>query len=73
MIEVKYMVMVYRITSEETEMFNRPKMTMLAKLETIFYDRYLQAVKTGDSEEKLKNLTYFNHVFKLRNRLEYGV
>jgi hypothetical protein len=67
------MVMVYRITSDETQMFNRPKMTVLAKLETIFYDRYLQAVKTGDSVEKLKNLTYFNHVFKLRNRLEYGV
>ncbi len=67
------MVMVYRITSDETQMFRRSKQHMLAKLEEIFYARYLQAIKTGDNEAKLKNLTYYNYVFKLRNRLEYGV
>jgi hypothetical protein len=73
MIEVKYMVMIYRITSDERQMFRRPEMHILAKLETIFYARYLQAVKTGDGEAKRKNLMYFNHVFELRNRLEFGI
>jgi hypothetical protein len=58
------------VTSDESHMFNPPKKTMLAKLETIFYDRYLLAEVP---EEKLKYLRYFNHVVKLRNRLEFGL
>ena len=64
------MVMVYRITSDETKMFTRPKMSNLAKLEAIFYDRYLLAEAP---EEKLKYLRYFNHIVHMRNRLEFGL
>lgn len=64
------MVIVYRITSDEKQMFNPPKRTRLAKLEEIFYDKYLLAEVP---EEKLKFLRYFNHVVKLRNRIEFNI
>ena len=64
------MVTIYRITSDETKMFNRPKISNLAKLEAIFYDRYLLAEAP---EEKLKYLRYFNHIVHMRNRLEFGL
>jgi len=62
-------MMYYTIVSDERQMFNRPR-SMLAKLEDIFYDKYLLAAAP---EEKLKYLRYFNHVAALRNRLEFGI
>jgi hypothetical protein len=69
MIEVKHMVIVYRIKSEGYPPVQK-KITGLAQLESIFYERYLLAEAP---EEKLKYLRYFNHVVHMRNRLEFGL
>jgi hypothetical protein len=46
------------------------KISVLAKLESIFYGKYLLA---ETPEEKLKYLRYFNHVIAMRNRLDFGL
>lgn len=64
------MVMFYTTRSTPFIAFRERSRSTLAKMEEIFYDKYLQAT---DPADKLKYITYFNHVAAMRNRLEFDI
>lgn len=63
----------YTITSDERQMFNPPKPSILSKLEDQFMRLYWYYIDTKQDELAIKYLKYFNHVAAMRNRLEYGL